>query len=202
MLRHTDNICDVASAVRSAIGENVPLSLKLRCGFYSPDEITRIIPVLSQAAKINRFFIHHRTVSEGYLCIDDSERKNRWQSAITAVKNFFPDAAVIINGDIKSSFEAISLVRDLSADGIMAARPWLADPWLLKRIAAAANPHETAIAAPLPDIDEGKEIFFNTVKSNHDKLDGHLIEVAKLLWGVNSKRFRDILAEQSAEPRA
>ena len=64
----------------------------------------------------------------------------------------------------------------------MIARPWLRDPWLLRRF------HDS----DAPDAEAGRQIFFDTAIANHVP-HGGLLELARMLWGSDHPRFKALL---------
>ena len=89
---------------------------------------------------------------------------------------------LILNGDIDSVETAVKLAEIAGSCGIMCARPWMNDPGLLKRIEG-----ET-----ITDDEDLKNTFFETFKTFNSST-GAELEIARMLWGGNSERFRSLL---------
>ena len=68
----------------------------------------------------------------------------------------------------------------------MIARPWMRDPFLLRRFEFPEQ----------PDPEHGRELFFSAVKRAGIG-GGALIEIGKMLWGGDHPRFRQIIDEES-----
>ena len=92
---------------------------------------------------------------------------------------------IIINGDIDSVEDGEKCITLSGANGVMIARPWISDPWLLRRFQDNQVPGKA----------EGREIFFREAAAcgvPH----GGMIELARMLWGKESERFRQFIAAQ------
>jgi hypothetical protein len=60
----------------------------------------------------------------------------------------------------------------------------LKDPFLLRRF-----------REDTPDAVEGRELFFSALRQS-GVTGGALIEIAKMLWGVESERFKEIISKE------
>ena len=156
---------------------NLEISLKTRLGFNAPEESYNILEELAQSKAADKYFIHYRTVNELYLPAPN--RLERLQKAVH-ILNGFP---CIVNGDINSVEDGTTLLNKTSSQGIMCARFWVQDPWLLKRFCNNNN-------APNPEI--GRMEFFKCFCSFNIP-QGAKLEIAKMLWGVKSKEFQSLL---------
>ena len=72
-----------------------------------------------------------------------------------------------------------SAPRATGASGVMAARGWLRDPWLLRRIAGETE---------LPDVETGRQRFFAEVLSGGFRC-CRAIELSLFLWGRDNPWF-------------
>lgn len=167
----------------AAVAEQLPgdtFSVKLRSGYDDPDDMEILLPGLTDIQGITKIFFHYRTVCEGYSAVCREERIKRFIKAVKLCGN----VPVIINGDIDDVGSAVHLMEITGASGVMSARSWLRDPFLLKRFSGDA-----------PDAENGRNIFFSEIRKRGVR-GGALIETAKMLWGVNDPRFREILADE------
>ena len=155
-------------------------SVKLRSGFNSPDDMKKILPQLSGSG-VAKIFFHYRTVREAYSAAPLPERNRRTAAAV----KLCGEVPLIANGDICSPEDAKNLLAETGAAGIMIARPWMRDPFLLRRF--TGNP---------TDPESGRKRFFDALKKSGVRR-GSLIEIAKMLWGISSPQFRAVItAEQ------
>jgi len=176
LLRRPETLARILAALRAAIGEEAPLSCKLRCGFAAPEEIETLLPRLREKVTLQRCFLHFRTVREGYGSVPG--RSVRLRRGVLAAG----DLPVVVNGDIGDAGEGLRLAAETGAAGVMAARGWLRDPWLLRRL---AEPEREDFPPP----EEARELFYAEVRRAGAE-GGHAIEIAKMLWGAESPRFR------------
>ena len=164
-----------AAELLAAVGERlpgVPLSVKMRSGWRDFSEFDRLIDRLSETGAAQKFFIHHRTVAEMYREVPD--RAERFEH-IAAKCSGVP---LILNGDIASANDARELVSRTEVSGVMCARFWMRDPYLLRRIEGDGVPSPA----------EGGELFYaELVKSG--VAGGALVELAKLLFGADDPHF-------------
>ena len=132
---------------------------------------------LAQSNACDKYFIHYRTVNELYNPAPN--REARLKKAVEILKNY----PCIVNGNINSVEDGTKLLETTASSGIMCARFWVQDPWLLKRF----DPNNNA-----PDSELGRKEFFQCFCSfNVPK--GAKLEIAKMLWGVKSKEFTSLL---------
>lgn len=162
------------------IADHLPgkkISVKLRSGFTDPADMETFLPELCASGAVSKIFFHYRTVSEGY---SPAALPYRIERISRAVKLCAP-IPLIANGDISSVEDARELIGKTGAAGVMIARPWMRDPYLLRRF-----------SADVPDAETGRENFFAVMK-NHGISGGALIEAAKMLWGINDPHFLNLL---------
>ena len=170
---------DRAAELLAAVGEalpGVPLSVKMRTGWESFAEFDGIIDRLRSTGAAQKFFVHHRTVKEGYAEIPDRMARFEHIAAKCA------GVPLILNGDIATADEARKIVTRTGAAGVMCARSWMRDPYLLRRIEKN----------DAPDPETGRELFYaELVRSG--VAGGALIEAAKMLYGTNHPRFLQLI---------
>ena len=177
-LKSPDKLADFCRIVRKQLPQQLPLSVKLRSGWEKSEEMEFLLPSLAESGAVNKIFFHYRTVREQYLPIDESERMRRFQRAVELLEQI----PLVLNGDIADVASGIEIVERFKCAGIMIARPWLRDPWLLRRFK-----HREC-----PDAESGREIFFAEAAAC-DVPQGGMIELAKMLWGVNDPHFKKVL---------
>lgn len=174
-LKSPDNMLQITHAVRKSLGDHVPFSVKMRTGFSDPGEIRHLLPALIDAGA-DCFFIHYRTVQEQYF--PSPGRVERLQTAVAAAGNI----PVIVNGDINSVEDGRSIAQKTGAAGIMIARAFMHDPWLLNRFEDEKT----------PDPQTGRKIFFETLES-FGISGGNRLELGKMIFGANSPEFKEML---------
>ena len=175
----------ILGAFCRTVAENLPekkISVKIRSGFFDADECNEIIPALIGSGVVDKVFFHYRSVMENYSPKPLRLREERIRRAVELCGNI----PLIANGDISSVSESEKLVAVTGAAGVMIARPWLRDPYLLNRF----------IDPDLPDAEEGRIQFFNKLQDSGIS-GGALIELAKLLWGSNSAEFKKLLTDNA-----
>ena len=175
VLRSPERAAELLAAVGAAL-PGVPLSVKMRAGFAKFQELEELLPRLAATRAARKFFIHHRTVRELYREVPF--RNDRFD----AVMRLAGSVPVVLNGDIADAEEARELVARTGAAGVMCARYWMRDPFLLRRIEGADVPAPEA----------GRELFHaELVRSGIGG--GALIELVRLLYGANDPRVLELV---------
>lgn len=178
-LKHPELLAQLCCEVKAALPEKMELSVKLRTGWSDPQEMFYFLPELVSCGAVGKFFIHYRTVKELYSPTPLEYRKSRLVDAVKLCAGI----PAVINGDIDSAQCAGQLLSETGASGVMSARPWMHDPFLLLRLKGRED---------LPDIAAGQDIFFAEAQKQQVPK-GTLLELARLLWGVQSSRFQKLL---------
>ena len=138
----------VRAAVRAANGR-VPVSVKMRMGIDA-DHLTYLDAGAAAAQEgVAWVALHGRTAEQMYSGRAD------WE-AIARLKEHLGDTPVLGNGDIWTAQDALDMVRQTGADGVVVGRGCLGRPWLFGQLAAAftgeplpQDPSLTAILAIL-----------------------------------------------------
>ena len=178
MLKKPEGLKDFCLQVKAGLPPEIPLSVKIRCGWEDASEMEKIILPLAESGVVSKIFFHCRTVKELYYPIVEAERYRRFKLAVELAGT----VPVIINGDIDSVEKAAEAVKFSQSSGVMIARPWLRDPWLLRRFSDPSA----------PDAESGRERFFAAALAENLPRGG-IIELAKMLWGVDDPRFKALL---------
>ena len=170
-----------AADLLAQVGESlpgVPLSVKMRTGWESFAEFDGIVAGLLATGAAQKFFVHHRTVKEMYRDVPDRMERFRRIGSVCG------DVSLILNGDVGSAEEAREIVKSAGAAGVMCARGWMRDPYLLRRIEGG----------DVPDPETGRELFYaELVRSG--VAGGALIEAAKMLYGADHPRLLTLLGK-------
>lgn len=172
-----------AADLCAAVGTFIPadkLNVKLRSGFSSARDMEILLPRLAASGAVSKIFFHYRTVEEVYSAAPLAERTARIAKAVELAAPL----PVIANGDIRTPDEAEKLISATGCAGVMIARPWMRDPFLLRRFGNK----------DCPEPETGREMFFAELRRQGCS-GGHLIEMAKMLWGADSPRFRALIRD-------
>lgn len=173
--------------ITERIRQEIPdrsLSVKLRCGFDNPAEITGWIGKFKECGA-EFAVVHCRTVMEIYEPLPKEERIRRLKNAAEAAKGL----PVVANGDIYSLTDAMDYMDSFDYAGLMSARGLFHDPALLQRLQGKdVKSPETA----------GVELFNKILElsCSDTKLAlrrSGLTETARMIWGSDSDRFKQIL---------
>lgn len=107
------------------------LSVKLRTGFESSQEMERILPCVADA-RPDFIILHFRTVKELYRPIPDGLDR------LARARQLLPGQLLIGSGDLFDLPAALEMHRRTGVDGIAPARGLLRQPGLLRDLAQAA----------------------------------------------------------------
>ena len=181
MLMAPEKLADFCSQIAAYLPKGA-LSVKLRSGFSDADDMEIFLPALADSGAVSKIFFHYRTVAEFYSPSALPFREERVSKAVKLCGKI----PLIANGDITSVNEAKQLVAQSGCAGVMIARPWMRDPFLLRRF-----------QEEVPDAEIGRERFFAALIESGVG-GGALIETAKMLWGVESARFKEIISKEKS----
>lgn len=131
----------IVSAVVRAV--KVPVTVKVRAGwdysmFAAPDLAKRF-----QGAGAQMVTLHARFAKQGFEGQADWKLIEEMRRAVTV--------PLVGNGDVKSSADAVKMLRETGCDGIMVGRVAISNPWALAAIAAVLRGEEEQAA---PNISE------------------------------------------------
>lgn len=188
LLGNPDLIFQIASAVREKTKGKLNLSVKIRCGVDSPEEIPAIADALN-AAGVRFVIAHFRTVAELY----GAPRSAPLPRLAELRRRLAPDTILFGNGDIRSFPDAEKMRLEGGCDGVTIGRGLPADPFLLEKIRAGSDEP----AAP-----EEKRAFLRELISaaldlklySEHWLQNGFLECAKFCLGADSGVFREILS--------
>src|SRR5205814_8416440 len=127
----------VRAAVKAA--QHMPVTVKMRLGI-DEDHLTYLdAGRIAQDAGVAWVALHGRTAAQRYSGTAD------W-AAIAALKRSL-DIPVLGNGDVWEADDALRMMRETGADGVVVGRGCLGRPWLFGDLAAAFR-GEVAKAEP------------------------------------------------------
>lgn len=178
-------IADIANAT-----PNLSLSVKLRSGFSSSDEMSHFLPKLA-LTDLDFIMLHFRTAKEMYQDVSDPYLRI---SQAVKLSNPIP---MIASGDIFSVGSAKASFENSSCAGITVARGLLKDPLLIRRIYSELS--DSSSADTLLAKDEIRKLFFQTmcdlVKYDPEYFSrSKFIEIARFMWGRNTAIFDKIIS--------
>lgn len=133
----------MAAAARRALGDDTPLTVKMRIG-WDADHLTGAeVARQCEANGADLLAVHGRTREQMYIPPIDAE-------AIAAIKKAV-EIPVLANGDITTAEGALALLDRTGCDGVMIGRGALGDPWLFERVRAALRGEAQP---PLPTLNQ------------------------------------------------
>ena len=118
----------VRSAVQAA--GDVPVTVKTRIGIDEDHHTYRDAGLIAQEVGAAAIALHGRTVRQHYSGEAD------W-SSITDLKETVTDIPVLGNGDIWAAEDAVRMLEETGADGVVVGRGCQGRPWLFADLAAA-----------------------------------------------------------------
>jgi nifR3 family TIM-barrel protein len=131
------------AAVRAATPYDVPVTMKTRKGI-DEDHLTYLdAGRIAEESGCAAIALHGRTVSQAYSGAAD------WDAIGELVAHV--DIPVLGNGDIWEAADAVRMVRQTGAAGVVVGRGCLGRPWLFRDLAAAfagESPPAGAVATP------------------------------------------------------
>ena len=117
---------EIMKAVVDAVGEKIPVTVKIRRGF-DKDHINAVeIALLAQKAGVDAVFVHARTREQMYASPCE-------YSTIKDVKEAV-SIPVIGNGDIYCAQDAARMISETGCDGVMIGRGALGNPYLFAQV--------------------------------------------------------------------
>ncbi len=138
----------LTAAVEAAEPYGVPVTMKTRKGI-DEDHLTYLdAGRIAQETGVAAIALHGRTVSQAYSGEAD------WDAIGELVQHV--DIPVLGNGDIWEAQDAIRMVEQTGAAGVVVGRGCLGRPWLFRDLAAAFAGEE---AATLPALGEVKQMM-------------------------------------------
>ena len=119
----------MVAAARRALGEDTPLTVKMRIG-WDTDHLTGVeVAKQVEANGADLIAVHGRTREQMYIPPIDT-------AAIAAIKQAVT-IPVLANGDVTAADGALTLLKETGCDGVMIGRGALGDPWLFEQVRAA-----------------------------------------------------------------
>jgi nifR3 family TIM-barrel protein len=135
----------LVAAVTAAARYDVPVTMKTRKGI-DDDHLTYLdAGRIAQEAGAAAIALHGRTALQGYSGTAD------WD-AIARLVEHVEEIPVLGNGDIWEAADALRMVEQTGADGVVVGRGCLGRPWLFRDLAAAFAGEEVATLPQLGEV--------------------------------------------------
>jgi nifR3 family TIM-barrel protein len=134
----------LTSAVKAAEPYDVPVTIKTRKGIDDDHLTYRDAGRVAQESGAAAIALHGRTVSQAYSGVAD------WAAIADLVQHV--DIPVLGNGDIWEAQDAIAMVRQTGAAGVVVGRGCLGRPWLFRDLAAAFAGEQVATLPSLGEV--------------------------------------------------
>jgi nifR3 family TIM-barrel protein len=128
----------VRAAVDAAAPGSIPVTVKMRKGIDDEHLTYLDAGLIAQEAGVAWVALHARTAAQRYSGEAD------WDAIATLKQTL--DIPVLGNGDIWEAVDALRMINDTGADGVVVGRGCLGRPWLFADLQAAfAGRHERAL---------------------------------------------------------
>ena len=115
----------MVAAARKALGEDTPLTVKMRIG-WDADHLTGVeVAKQLEANGADLIAVHGRTREQMYIPPIDT-------AAIAAIKQAV-SIPVLANGDVTTADGAVALVKETGCDGVMIGRAAQGNPWVFRQ---------------------------------------------------------------------
>jgi nifR3 family TIM-barrel protein len=140
-LSQPDVALDIVRRVREAIGDDRPVTVKMRRGMDDqPGSERDFFEILDGALALGvaAVTVHGRTVRQRYVGPSD------W-SFLAKVKQRAGDRVVLGSGDLFSAEACVRMIRETGVDGVTIARGAIGNPWIFEECRALWR------GDPLPD---------------------------------------------------
>jgi tRNA-dihydrouridine synthase len=123
LLREPQKIDAILGALRDAV--TIPFTVKTRIGFETPAEFDALLPIFAKHP-IDLLTVHARTVKQMY------RPGVRYDLITRAAREL--RCPVLANGNVHGAAQALTLVAETGARGLMIGRGGIRNPWLFDQI--------------------------------------------------------------------
>lgn len=148
LLRDCPLLASVARGVVKAVGNDVPVTAKIRIGWDEKSVNAVEVARTLEDCGIRAIAVHGRTKSQGYGGIADWEVIDAAARAVSV--------PVIGNGDVASVDDIVRRKNDTAVSGIMIGRAAMGDPWIFRDAKAF---FETGAHHPSAGLEERWELI-------------------------------------------
>lgn len=188
-LRYPQWIRDALTALRRAC-PTTGISVKIRVGVESPDELPAICEAVNDA-RPDFVTLHYRTVQELYRAAPDGLRRLAW------ARELLSDVPLFGSGDIYTVAAAARMFEVAGVDGVTPARGLVANPWLLRDIEAACRGEDVPARTDM----EKRDFLHRVIAEAHRGgtwRSGFVLELARHQFGCEHPLFQRLIRADSA----
>ena len=143
LLKNCALVASVAAGVVQAVGDEVPVTAKIRIGWDSQTINAVAIARVLVDCGVRVITVHGRTRAQGYGGVAD------WE-VIDAVARAVP-VPVIGNGDLASGADVLRRRRETAVAGVMIGRAAMGNPWIFREAKHFLATGEVSSPVPLED---------------------------------------------------
>ncbi len=126
LLKDTPLLARILEAMVRAVGDRVPVSIKMRLGWDDQQRNYLEVARIAEAAGVSMITVHGRTRSQMYAGTADWDAIAEVAAAVRV--------PVVGNGDVHDPLTAARRLRESGCAGVMVGRGAQGNPWLLPRI--------------------------------------------------------------------
>jgi tRNA-dihydrouridine synthase B len=129
MLTRPEAAIDVLKAVRDAVGDAAPVTVKLRRGYDdSTESLESFHRVFEQAIELGfaSATVHGRTVEQKY------DGPSRWPFLAELVRRY-PGFSILGSGDVFSAQDVFRMISETGVRGVSVARGAIGNPWIFRQ---------------------------------------------------------------------
>ena len=141
LLREPQKIDAILGALREAVA--IPLTVKTRIGFDSPEAFEALLKIFAKHA-IDLLTVHGRTVAQMY-------RPGVRYDLIALAARELP-CPVLANGNVWGADQALEILSETGAQGLMIGRGAIRNPWLFAQIRQRRR-------GEIPTLPTGRAVF-------------------------------------------
>lgn len=141
LLKQPAKVDSMLGELRQAVNDR-PLSVKMRLGFENTDTLYQILDIINRHS-IDLVSVHGRTVVDRY------HGSVNYDLIAEAVKHL--NCPVLANGNIYSAAQALSVLSQTGAAGVMVGRWAIGNPWIFHQIRQALR-SEPITPPPLTEV--------------------------------------------------